>query len=175
MNKDKLLTLFMGKCWHEWKEIYPTNNHTIRSSPTFECRYCGEYFTDNPDFSQPAQWHEFFVWLTKEREDMWEAFWWYCYHVEGCPRIDWDVARWLFSDLSRFTNLFADFLCLPETIEQWGWEECLEYGVVDGKSCIFTCIKAQPCKNGKILVPWARYASEKPVQISDKKEEGDGL
>jgi hypothetical protein len=164
MNKDKLLALLMGRCWHEWKEIYLTNNHTISSSPTFECRYCGEYFTDNPNFSQPVERDEFIKWISKERPEVWEAYLRDCHHGECYSD---DFAYHL--DLSNF----ADFLCLPETIEQWGWEECLEYGVVDGKSCIFTCIKAQPCKNGKILVPWARYASEKPVQISDKKEATD--
>lgn len=151
MNKDKLLTLFMGKCWHE------RTDNTQRYRRPSPC-VCGKEYTTlfnlknhfriaNPDFSQPAQWHEFFVWLTKEREDMWEAFWWYCYHVEGCPRIDWDVARWLFSDLSRFTNLFADFLCLPSTIEQWGWETK-------------TWVNFDGHVSAGVKTPWARYAKE---------------
>jgi hypothetical protein len=167
MNKNKLLTLLMGRCWHGWKEIYLTNNHTISSSPTFECRYCGEYFTDNPDFSQPVPRDEFIKWVFYNRRSMFEEYCDWRYSQPRNTSLGEDVIYIL--DLSNF----ADFLCLPETIEQWGWEECPEYGVVDGKSCIFTCIKAQPCKNGKILVPWARYASEKPVQISDKKEATD--
>jgi hypothetical protein len=160
MNKNKLLTLLMGRCWHEWKEIYLTNNHTISSSPTFECRYCGEYFTDNPDFSQPAPRDEFIKWISKEKTEIWRGYISKQFYPGDTTKQGYEILNEVL-DLSNF----ADFLCLPETIERWGWEECKEsHGLA---RCLI-------CRDEhRILVPWARYASEKPVHISDKKEATD--
>lgn len=162
MNPNKFLTLFMGKCWHEWEG----------KSSGMTCKICGlrvAYHTApplNPDFSQLAPRDGFIKWVFYNRRSMFEEYCDWRYSQPRNTSLGEDVIYIL--DLSNF----ADFLCLPETIEQWGWEEC----PTACNDCLeFKCEqRGNFCHGtGKILVPWARYASEKPVQISDKEEATD--
>lgn len=156
MDKNKLIALFMGKCWHEF----------IQENPQVipYCKHCNKSsmfpWVRNPDFSSPDAWHEFFVWLCKEREDVWGEFaCWIEYQQHETYNLTmWEIVAFFVSDLSHFRDLFASFLCLPETIERWGWEPCF-----DGDNT--TCYK-KGCESwagncpGKLLTPWARYAKE---------------
>jgi len=116
---------------------------------------CGQF---NPDFSDPVYFAELTGKLFKDK--MWKAFVYYNHNLNNsCTQLDWaDYVAYLFSDPSRFRDLFTEFLCLPETIERWGWEPCF-----DGDST--TCYE-KGCESwvgncpGKFLTPWARYAKE---------------
>lgn len=74
-----------------------------------------------------------------------------------------DFTAFLFLDYTRFCILFCDFLRLPETIEEFGWEECCEEtcigGVVmheNGKD-----VKCIECNGtGRIPKSWAVLAKE---------------
>ena len=110
MTIDELLCKFQGKCWHEWKEIYLTNNHTVSSSPIHVCKHCDiERYAknDNPDFSDDRVAMELLRWFFKEKEGMFMEFYDYMdivaedflllKKVDGKQYMSWVVllAEWL--------------------------------------------------------------------------------
>jgi len=163
---DKLLTLLMGRCWHEPTDV----NNPFAKSP---CIHCGKilihwphgWFAEGenitPDFSRPADRDEFFAWLCRERREMWEGFtdW-----IDAKGERDLSIpAPWLWSKLipwlffqspSRPRDLMAEWLQLDSTIKQFGWVKCPIHCCDcpdNGKTCMDT---------GKVLAPWAKYAKE---------------
>lgn len=176
MNPDKLLTLLMGKCWHDWKRT------TASMSPVliYKCGVCGKLagplgepdeLPVNPSFSDPHHRDEFFTWLCKERGEMWRYFqdWVYdCWEdaVDIVERgLSWnteaDRVAWLFfSSPSRPRDLMAEWLRLEEVREKWGWEKCptcWRPGDYTGPLPMF----CPSCNgSGKIRAEWAREGRE---------------
>jgi hypothetical protein len=88
-----------------------------------------------------------------ENKEMWKAFWKHLWFKEDTPQMyDYEFVAWLFSDRTRFVTLFAEFLRLPETRREFGWEECPALTAYCGE---FPC-KQNDCKDGKVLSAWAR-------------------
>lgn len=150
----------MGKCWHE-------PNRKSGNAKCIHCKIwidmddvanlCGQF---NPDFSSPATWHELIQFLIKEHFDgIWKEFVDNQFMHVDAFHIPYLLSNFLQIPLT--VTQFAAFLCLPETIERWGWGECNWCNgsgkwkdVVNG---------SQPCQcsgTGRILTPWAIYAKK---------------
>jgi hypothetical protein len=162
MINHKLLTLFEGKCWHEWDWKPKDGDIHI-----YECAKCGLRVGGMPqrnDYSSPNTCMLFLQWLWKERRGMWDAF------LSVHP-FAWDgkAIPYLFSLIDegepRIMVLLSEWLALPETREMWGWEECpyrkeWPRTAKDGGSSFF-CEKEckqepLPCNGtGRVKAEWA--------------------
>ena len=154
MNPDKLLTLLMGKCWHELE--FDETAMTKWVNP-WVCKYCGERFSngraDNPPFSDPADRDEFFTWLCRERGEMWEAFEHHAFMAWiSAPEKDRFIPWLFFSSPSRPRDLMAEWLRLDEVREKFGWVDVSQdiCGQCEGGK------DGEMCTNGKIRAEWAR-------------------
>jgi len=163
---DKLLTLLMGRCWHEPTDV----NNPFAKSP---CIHCGKilihwphgWFAEGenitPDFSRPADRDEFFTWLCRERREMWEGFtdW-----IDAKGERDLSIpAPWLWSKLipwlffqspARPRDLMAEWLQLDSTIRRFGYEQgelTVEAAWDDGDWGTGKCT---------VLSEWAKYVKE---------------
>ena len=155
---NKFLTLLMGQCWHEWKKIYLTNNHTVNSNPTLVCKYCDidRVGNDNPDhLANPLP---VIRWMEKEVPEVWEEYLEFRFHL-------------VHSDIDSYAKDISGILDLRNLVRwlienpTWGEEICtennrpldccqdrdeckLQVKTYDGKSCL-----------GKIIHPALAYAS----------------
>lgn len=130
MINHKLLTLFWGKCWHEWAWETPTVCHCIHCGfrPTHE-----DGIPMNPDFSDDRTMLDFLRWFWEEKYSMWHAFDLWTYDKWSHLDIDW--TPWLFSlsdNEPRIMQLLGEWLALPEAREKFGVVECTAW--MDG-SC----------------------------------------
>jgi hypothetical protein len=167
---DKLLTLLMGKKWHE------RSSNTQRYRKPSPCA-CGKQYTAmknlkkhftsvNPDYSRPADLYEFFTWLCKERPEMWFTFRHFAFKV-WIKDMDAtaEFIPWLFfQSPSRPRDLMAEWLRLDETVERWGWTPCDGFPeCMQGERdvCKYPDMRCEG--NGKTrgqYAPWARLVQE---------------
>lgn len=181
MNPDKLLTLLMGRCWHEWIQV---KNRKSGNLPFEHLCLCGHsalsnretlhvVCSPNPSYSDPRHRDEFFTWLTRERGEMWEMFLsWALRQYEHPWAWEGKTIAWLFfSSPSRPRDLMAEWLQLDETVERWGWTPCDGFPeCMQGERdvCKYPDMRCEG--NGKTrgqYAPWARL-------VQDAKEEKDG-
>lgn len=171
MNPDKLLTMLIGKCWHE-----PKSPKTAYSN----CIHCGiemlhwpdpigwkprdeDENEPNPSFSDPRHRDEFFTWLCRERGEMWFQFKHYAYSAWIDDADSDELISWLFfSDPSRPRDLMAEWLRLDETIKRFGWEERYCDHCRKGDVQMHYTHPCEKCGaiGGRILSAWAKYAKE---------------
>jgi hypothetical protein len=149
-----------GACWHEFNE-YPRH-----------CSKCGEFIDSStlpvpsPSYSAPDNfevltdklfgdekiWLDFYLWAGEQFGKE------YFLPIEKWVKVEADLAAWLFLDWSRFCSLFASFLYLPETIDEFGYMECPHCEGTGWESPSFNC---KDCNgSGKILKQWAILAKE---------------
>ena len=172
MTIDELLCKFQGKCWHEWKNTYLDNGHTVSTVPTKVCKKCGceaGLSYSNPDFSDDHTAMELLRWIEENKLNMWKAFieWARPAYVHWC----WDylLLLWVNNKVDadsksymRWVVLLAEWLRLEETREKWGWEECpnCEQGYAIrkvGDRMEGTTDRCQYCNGtGKIRAEWAK-------------------
>ena len=114
---NKFLTLLMGQCWHEWKKIYLTNNHTVNSNPTLVCKYCDidRVGNDNPDhLANPLP---VIRWMEKEMPEVWEEYLEFRFHL-------------VHSDMDSYAKDISGILDLRNLVHYlienptWGEREC---------------------------------------------------
>jgi hypothetical protein len=120
--------------------------------------WMGEEYTGQ-DFSRPDHFARLTGKLFKQ-EELWDEF------CEGYAHGVWEKERkidfypWLLSPddqlrYTRFVTLFAEFLRLPETVEEFGREEiCSEFNRWHNP-CPPFCDKCDD-GSGKVLSAWAR-------------------
>ena len=172
MTKDQINRLIHSyvepeRCWHKHD---PKN--------VDECLLCKNAFQgtngepydceqDNPDYSSRAHFPDLTGKLFGD-ERMWLAF---TDFLDDKWEMEVEISAfqfipWLFSDYARFVTLFAEFLRLPETVREFGWEECkgCEAGYAIrkvGHRLEGTTDRCQTCNGtGKILRPWAKLVEE---------------
>jgi len=130
MTKDQINRLIHSyvepeRCWHKHD---PKN--------VDECLLCKNAFQDtngepydceqdNPDYSSRAHFPDLTGKLFGD-ERMWFAF---TDFLDDKWEMEVEISAfqfipWLFSDFSRFCSLFAEFLCLDETREEFGIIKC---------------------------------------------------
>ena len=136
MKINRLLHAYVEPdgCWHELM-------HT-------RCKKCG--ITEpipNPDYSTPVHFKRLTDKLLNDLP-MWKSFY------AHCANDGW----YLFQDWERFCYLFSEFLRLPETVEEFGWEECECKGEPIRGDKLVWCLKCNG--TGKILKPWAKMVKE---------------
>ena len=142
------------RCWHK---------HDLKNVD--ECLCCKKAFQDvngepydceqdNPDYSLPDHWTRLKDKLFSDTLEMYEIFEYYAGNTWAATGTTQFLLPWLFSDFSRFAALFAEFLCLDETREEFGIIKCKNTSKVECHDCT-------KCDgNGLVLTPWARYAGE---------------
>ena len=121
-RRDEIITVAMGRCWHI-------------STDGYYCDKCGAYildedsinFTPRPDYSTPEGWFKLYNWLTKEKPEWWEDFYWWSwrywiklYNIEHINSENHNFTVYLISNLS---DLFVQWLAETET----GWHEERSY------------------------------------------------
>ena len=146
---NKFLTLLMGECWHEWQEIFLTNNHTVSSVASLRCKHCetDKYFaTENYDYlSNPL-----FVirWMEKEMPEVLNGY------VDGIF-VTYRDERWGSECLMEALNLkhLVVYLLLhPE----WGEKECPQVNCQSDE-----CRENPECNGtGRIIHPALQWARE---------------
>lgn len=166
MNINRLLHAYVtdGGHWHE-EVKHPDGRISLSRCSCMKHHSIDPIWKLNPDYSTPVDFKRltdklfgdiqcyfaFERWLfhDKYKDD----------HVNEIGLVDVRLfIPWLFSDWSRFCTLFAEFLAMQETVEEFGWEECPEcHGVVYqyAENEIYTA--CEKCNgSGKILKPWAK-------------------
>jgi len=144
-DQNKLIHAYVTDGKGEWRDIADSS-----------CFYCGCTFPTNPSYSAPDN----FRVLTEKLfgDEMWDRFFWDVRNRHTPTVGSAEHTLYLFSDYSRFCSLFAKFLCLDSTIEEFGYMEC-EYHYdcsVKGKD---QCPYDYECKGfGKRKKPWAKLA-----------------
>lgn len=165
------------KCYHEWEFIHPNFPKGIRP---WKCTICGELSWDkepNPDYSTRAHFQDLTDKLFED-ERMYDDFeGWVAneYNELHCTGISKHFVVWLFSDYSRFCSLFAKFLQLPGTVEEFGKEECR---LCQGRGTYAAGSGYDPCpkcgSTGKILKPWAAmvidHSHRTPKNVDERIE-----
>jgi len=163
MTKDQINRLIHSyvepeRCWHKHD---PKN--------VDECLLCKNAFQgtngepydceqDNPDYSSRAHFPDLTGKLFGD-ERMWLAF---TDFLDDKWEMEVEISAfqfipWLFSDFSRFYSLFAEFLCLDETREEFGIIKC-EDNMVAYPHCVRPSCNCNG--TGKVLTPWALYVKE---------------
>ena len=112
MNNDdrKLLTEFLGECWHEWTEGSYRKGKNGYGCLCNKCEvvmysmHQDSYMTDNRTFDNPDDQHKVFKKLVEE--DKWVGFFWKNLVMGSVPE---DIA-YLFINPERFNKLVADYL-----------------------------------------------------------------
>lgn len=143
---NKLIALWMGERDGDkpWNLNY--------DSPDYFARFTGKLF------EQERMYHQFEIFLFRKYPTE------HGYAIADCQTgwVSNNFIPWLFSDRTRFVTLFAEFLRLPETVREFGWEECpnCEQGYAIrkvGHRMEGTTDRCQFCDGtGKVLSDWAR-------------------
>lgn len=90
-----------------------------------------------------------------ENKEMWDKYYQYAFKRYLNSETHNTFVPWLFSDRTLFTSLFAEFLRLDETVEEFGREEiCSEFNRWHNP-CPPFCDKCDD-GSGKVLSAWAR-------------------
>lgn len=158
---NKFFTLLMGECWHEWQEIFLTNNHTVSSVASLRCKHCetDKYFaTENYDhLSNPIP---VIRWMEKNMPEVWESYLDHIRDVQHEERTEYDTAP-----------TYTDFLILAldlRNLVDYLWEN-QEWGEKKCDSCIsgisessYAHTKYCPICHGtgKIIHPALQYLKE---------------
>ena len=104
MNDDtrKLLTEYIGECWHHWIPAYSNELEDV-SMRGHKCEHCGEYWCVRPGhdgpivpktFSTPVDLHAVYSKIVERGE--WKLFYWYLYDEEAVPVKQSEYVVWLF-------------------------------------------------------------------------------
>ena len=173
MNPDKLLALVMrGRDFDKTRCRvcgWPLKQTVEEGCTTESCsmRPAPQRRADEPpSFSDSRHRDEFFTWLAKERPEMWEDFFWWCW--DSSPKeaqgLRDKFVAWLFFDKDNPTrprDLMAEWLRLDETVERFGKVKCSNCiaGVEEsGPTFIKECTVCDG--SGRVLAPWAREVKE---------------
>jgi len=140
-HQNRIIHAFVkpGGCWHEMIPAFPCPDVTDYKFRGHKCKKCGFYWSTKiedgygtPTYTNDAPFSNFLRVLFEE-ERIWFVFRYYsvCRWMQEDTQLYYDngearFERWLFSDRERFLTLFLEFLALPETQRDWGWEECPE-------------------------------------------------
>ena len=150
---NRLLTLFIGECWHEWKIRYDELS-------TCSCGLKGSYVRDictksNPDFFTPNDFDRLRKWMEENHAELWERY---------LKKVFNTVPAWNTSNGKAYTEAFNAQLnpsnlvqFLVEHRDSWEWLEYpkCEERILAKKELVMT-INA---RNGecKIQHPAAKY------------------
>lgn len=172
-QKNKVITLFMGDCWHEWEPIEQKPNAVPKVYAPMKCgkcflrRYRYNSSNDDIDFDTPEGFFRLFNWL--KVGSYWPLFY---HHIKSKPEFavmkDYQLAAWLFMP-RRFTDELISFL--RANIEKLGYEDCHPWYLCSDKNSVQPI--ARNCKQdkhtckGKLLADWAYEIQE----IDEGKEQ----
>jgi hypothetical protein len=171
MTIDELLCKFQGLHWHEGV-TYPDGTQSRYKCSCMEHQSIDPLSSLNPDFSDDHTAMELLRWMHKTKWRMWRAFRDYSYGKMVESEL-MDFQFWSFSFTQAdgkqymiWVSTLAEWLRLPETIRDFGWEECpnCEQGYAIrkvGHRMEGTTDRCQFCDgSGKVLSAWAKYAKE---------------
>jgi hypothetical protein len=141
---NKLIALWMGERDGDkpWNLNYDSPDHFARLMKRL--------------FEQEKMYHQFEIFLFRKYPTE------HGYAIADCQTgwVSNNFIPWLFSDRTRFVTLFAEFLRLGATVEEFGREECptcWKPGDYTGSLPAFCSI----CNGtGKVLSAWAKYVRE---------------
>lgn len=125
--------------------------------PIFACPNCDYVEWDKIDYSTPDNFKSLTDKLFGDPTQMWERFYLSGFYYDKESVYDLEYVAYLFSNYSRFCALFAEFLRLEDTVDEFGWEECPEYSISVGNTrCSQHTNECPACNHiDKRLKPWA--------------------
>ena len=111
----------MTEADHRLVHAYVTDGKEYRSVLTSVCPDCEYEEWDDPDYSTRQHFPDLTAKLFED--DLYEAFEYHAGNAWAATGTKQFLIPWLFSDYARFCTLFVEFLRLPETVREFGWEE----------------------------------------------------
>lgn len=176
MNINRLLHAYVtdGGHWHE-EVKHPDGRISLSRCSCMKHHSIDPIWKLNPDYSTPVDFKRLTDKLfgDKQLREKFGSFTWRKYGNERMWASIMNYMAWLFSDYQRFCTLFAEFLQLPETVKEFGREECPEcHGVVYqyAENEIYTA--CEKCNGtGRILKPWAKmvHLHRTPKNVDERE------